>query len=53
VHGKRDVREERDEEEDKEEKKEDDQVGRREALKALCNIIYNSQRAQKRVSTLR
>ncbi|KAK6300024.1 hypothetical protein J4Q44_G00300570 [Coregonus suidteri] len=45
--------EERDEEEDEEEKEEDDQEGRREALKALCNIIYNSQRAQERVSALR
>uniref|UniRef100_A0AAZ3R581 Synembryn n=2 Tax=Oncorhynchus tshawytscha TaxID=74940 RepID=A0AAZ3R581_ONCTS len=53
VRGKKDAREEMDEEEDKEDKEEDDQVGRREALKALCNIIYNSQRAQERVSALR
>ncbi|XP_019899976.2 synembryn-A isoform X2 [Esox lucius] len=48
--GKKDVRcESREEEEEEEE----GQAWRREALKALCNIIYNSQRAQERVSTLR
>uniref|UniRef100_A0A6Q2X8P5 Synembryn n=1 Tax=Esox lucius TaxID=8010 RepID=A0A6Q2X8P5_ESOLU len=43
--GKKDVRcESREEEEEEEE----GQAWRREALKALCNIIYNSQRAQER-----
>ncbi|XP_045077591.1 synembryn-A-like isoform X2 [Coregonus clupeaformis] len=52
-HAREERDEERDEEVDEEEKEEDDQEGRREALKALCNIIYNSQRAQERVSALR
>ncbi|XP_028841118.1 synembryn-A isoform X2 [Denticeps clupeoides] len=48
--GKRDVRGERDEEE---EGSDDVEVWRKEAMKALCNVIYNSQRAQERASALR
>ncbi|XP_056144332.1 synembryn-A [Lampris incognitus] len=47
--GKRDVREERSEEEEKEE---DGDLCRKEAMKALCNVIYNSQRAQERAGKL-
>ncbi|XP_036408751.1 synembryn-A [Megalops cyprinoides] len=49
--GKRDTGTERGEEEDEEE--DDRDVWRKEAMKALCNIIYNSQRAQERASALR
>ncbi|XP_071761311.1 chaperone Ric-8A [Centroberyx gerrardi] len=38
---------------EEEEKEEDGEVCRKEAMKALCNVIYNSQRAQERASTLR
>lgn len=44
---KRDARGEKDEEED------DGEVWRKEALKALCNVIYNSPKAQERASSLR
>ncbi|XP_015257213.1 PREDICTED: synembryn-A-like, partial [Cyprinodon variegatus] len=48
--GKKDAREE----ESQEERKEDDwDVCRKEAMKVLCNIIYNSPRAQERASALR
>uniref|UniRef100_A0AAY4CMH5 Synembryn n=1 Tax=Denticeps clupeoides TaxID=299321 RepID=A0AAY4CMH5_9TELE len=47
--GKRDVRGERDEEE---EGSDDVEVWRKEAMKALCNVIYNSQRAQERARLL-
>ncbi|XP_051988320.1 synembryn-A-like [Xyrauchen texanus] len=49
--GKRDSREEKYEE--GEEGQDDGDVWRKEALKALCNAIYNSPRAQERASTLR
>ncbi|KAA0705674.1 Synembryn-A Protein [Triplophysa tibetana] len=42
-----DARGEKDEEED------DGEVWRKEALKALCNVIYNSPKAQERASSLR
>lgn len=48
--GKKDTREENSEEEDKEE---DGDVCRKEAMKVLCNVIYNSPRAQERASALR
>lgn len=48
--GKKDTREESSEEEDKEE---DGELCKKEALKVLCNVIYNSPRAQERASTLR
>lgn len=48
--GKKDTREENSEEEENEE---DGEVCEKEAMKVLCNIIYNSPRAQERVSTLR
>lgn len=48
--GKKDTREENSEEEEKEE---DGEVCRKEALKVLCNVIYNSPRAQERASALR
>ncbi|KAG5832034.1 hypothetical protein ANANG_G00286820 [Anguilla anguilla] len=52
--GKRDAGKERGEEEEEEEEGEDDmEVWRKEAMKALCNVIYNSQKAQERASTLR
>ncbi|XP_035253331.1 synembryn-A [Anguilla anguilla] len=52
--GKRDAGKERGEEEEDEEEGEDDmEVWRKEAMKALCNVIYNSQKAQERASTLR
>ncbi|KAK3552339.1 hypothetical protein QTP86_010436 [Hemibagrus guttatus] len=54
IRGKRDAREE---EEDKEEERrewcDDGEVWRKEAMKTLCNVIYNSQRAQERASVLR
>ncbi|KAM6905145.1 chaperone Ric-8A [Xenentodon cancila] len=47
--GKRDIREE-----DMEEEKEEDwDVCRKEAVKVLCNVIYNSQKAQEKASALR
>ncbi|XP_043091352.1 synembryn-A [Puntigrus tetrazona] len=49
--GKRDAREEKDEE--GEEGYDDGEVWRKEAMKALCNIIYNSPKAQERASILR
>ncbi|XP_036416671.1 synembryn-A [Colossoma macropomum] len=49
--GKRDARGERDEEGD--EWYDDGEVWRKEAMKALCNVIYNSQRAQERASALK
>ncbi|KAM4634169.1 chaperone Ric-8A [Polymixia lowei] len=48
--GKKDAREEKSEEEENEEEGE---VCRKEAMKALCNVIYNSQRAQEKASRLR
>ncbi|XP_059204422.1 synembryn-A [Centropristis striata] len=47
--GKKDTREENSEEEEKEE---DEEVCRKEAMKVLCNVIYNSPRAQERASAL-
>ncbi|RXN33699.1 synembryn-A-like isoform X1 [Labeo rohita] len=49
--GKRDVRGEKDEE--GEEGYDDGEVWRKEAMKALCNVIYNSPKAQERASILR
>ncbi|XP_077590163.1 chaperone Ric-8A isoform X2 [Stigmatopora nigra] len=40
-------------EEEDEELEEDEDACRKEALKALCNVIYNSRKAQERVSNLR
>uniref|UniRef100_A0A8B9KLF4 Synembryn n=1 Tax=Astyanax mexicanus TaxID=7994 RepID=A0A8B9KLF4_ASTMX len=51
VRGKRDARGERDEEGD--EWYDDGEVWRKEAMKALCNVIYNSQRAQERAGPLK
>ncbi|XP_069566314.1 synembryn-A [Brachyistius frenatus] len=48
--GKKDNREENSEEEEQEE---DGEACRKEAMKVLCNIIYNSPRAQERASALR
>ncbi|KAG8006650.1 Synembryn-A [Nibea albiflora] len=48
--GKKDTWEENSEEEEKEE---DVEVCRKEAMKVLCNVIYNSSKAQERASTLR
>ncbi|XP_076608407.1 chaperone Ric-8A [Chaetodon auriga] len=48
--GKKDTREENCEEEEKEE---DGEICRKEAMKVLCNVIYNSPRAQERASVLR
>ncbi len=48
--GKKDTREENSEEEEKEE---DGEVCRKEAIKVLCNVIYNSSMAQERASALR
>ncbi|XP_038595490.1 synembryn-A isoform X5 [Micropterus salmoides] len=48
--GKKDTREEDSEEQEKEE---DGEVCRKEAIKVLCNVIYNSPRAQERASSLR
>ncbi|KAM9457169.1 chaperone Ric-8A [Clarias gariepinus] len=48
--GKRDVREEDDE--GTSEWCDDGEVWRKEAMKTLCNVIYNSQRAQERASAL-
>ncbi len=48
--GKKDTREENNEEEEKEE---DGEVCRKEAIKVLCNVIYNSSMAQERASALR
>ncbi|XP_044038697.1 synembryn-A isoform X2 [Siniperca chuatsi] len=48
--GKKDTREENSEEKEKEE---DGEVCRKEAIKVLCNVIYNSPRAQERASSLR
>lgn len=48
--GKKDIREENSEEEEKEE---DGEVCRKEAMKVLCNVIYNSAKAQERASALR
>ncbi|XP_066499059.1 synembryn-A [Hoplias malabaricus] len=50
MRGKRDARGERDEED---EWYDDRELWRKEAIKTLCNVIYNSQRAQERVSALR
>ncbi|XP_045898666.1 synembryn-A isoform X2 [Micropterus dolomieu] len=47
--GKKDTREEDSEEQEKEE---DGEVCRKEAIKVLCNVIYNSPRAQERASSL-
>lgn len=49
--GKRDTREEEDEE--CADWSDDGEMWRTEALKVLCNVIYNSQRAQERASALR
>lgn len=49
--GKRDARGERDEE--GEEGHDDGEVWRKEALKTLCNVIYNSPKAQERASALK
>ncbi|XP_076852359.1 chaperone Ric-8A [Brachyhypopomus gauderio] len=49
--GKRDARGER--EEEGEECNDNGESWRKEAMKALCNVIYNSQRAQERASALR
>ncbi|XP_051741450.1 synembryn-A [Ctenopharyngodon idella] len=49
--GKRDARGEKDEE--GEEGHDDGEVWRKEALKALCNVIYNSPKAQERASALK
>ncbi|KAJ8402554.1 hypothetical protein AAFF_G00366370 [Aldrovandia affinis] len=49
--GKRDSGREREEED--EEGQDEREVWRKEAMKALCNIIYNSQKAQERASILR
>ncbi len=48
--GKKDTREDSSEEKEKEE---DGEVCKKEALKVLCNVIYNSPRAQERASALR
>lgn len=48
--GKKDTREENSEEKEREE---DGEVCRKEAMKVLCNVIYNSPRAQERASALR
>ncbi|XP_071357569.1 chaperone Ric-8A isoform X2 [Trachinotus anak] len=48
--GKKDSWEENSEEEEKEE---DGEVCRKEAMKVLCNVVYNSPRAQERASALR
>lgn len=48
--GKKDPHDENSEEEEKEE---DGEVCKKEALKVLCNVIYNSPRAQERASALR
>ncbi|XP_044186019.1 synembryn-A [Thunnus albacares] len=50
AHGKRDIQEENIHEEEIEE---DGDVCRNEAIKVLCNVIYNSPRAQETASTLR
>ncbi|XP_016397118.1 synembryn-A-like isoform X2 [Sinocyclocheilus rhinocerous] len=47
--GKRDARGEKDEEEEHD----DGEVWRKEAMKALCNVIYNSPKAQERACILR
>lgn len=47
--GKKDAREDDSEEEEEEE----GEVYRKEAVKVLCNLIYNSQRAQERAVSLR
>ncbi|GAA6068208.1 synembryn-A, partial [Tachysurus ichikawai] len=49
--GKRDAREE--EEKERNEWCDDGEVWRKEAMKTLCNVIYNSQRAQERASVLK
>ncbi|XP_047656492.1 synembryn-A [Tachysurus fulvidraco] len=49
--GKRDAREE--EEKERKEWCDDGEVWRKEAMKTLCNVIYNSQRAQERASVLK
>ncbi|TRY59956.1 hypothetical protein DNTS_017614 [Danionella cerebrum] len=49
--GKRDVRGE--EKEEEEEVYDDGEMWRKEAMKALCNVIYNSPKAQERASRLR
>ncbi|KAF5888254.1 synembryn-A-like isoform X1, partial [Clarias magur] len=51
LRGKRDAREEDDEE--RNEWCDTGEVWRKEAMKTLCNVIYNSQRAQERASALR
>ncbi|KAG9342943.1 hypothetical protein JZ751_015159 [Albula glossodonta] len=50
--GKKDSGREREEEEE-EEGQDDREVWRKEAMKTLCNIVYNSQKAQERASSLR
>ncbi|XP_067426860.1 synembryn-A [Thunnus thynnus] len=50
AHGKKDIQEENIHEEEIEE---DGDVCRNEAIKVLCNVIYNSPRAQETASTLR
>lgn len=47
------TKEAREEDSEDEEREEDGEVCRKEAMKVLCNIIYNSPRAQERASTLR
>ncbi|XP_067272688.1 synembryn-A isoform X2 [Pseudorasbora parva] len=49
--GKRDARGEK--EEEGEEGHDDGEIWRKEAIKALCNVIYNSPKAQERASTLK
>ncbi|MEQ2271015.1 Synembryn-A [Xenotaenia resolanae] len=48
--GKKDAREE---DSEKDRKEEDGEVCRKEAMKVLCNLIYNSPKAQERASALR
>ncbi|KAK7174780.1 hypothetical protein R3I93_001855 [Phoxinus phoxinus] len=48
MRGKRDARGEKDEE-----GHDDGEIWRKEAIKALCNVIYNSTKAQERASTLK
>ncbi|KAK2832733.1 hypothetical protein Q5P01_016622 [Channa striata] len=50
LRGKKDTREEISQDEEKEE---DVELCRKEAIKVLCNVIYNSPKAQERASTLR
>jgi len=48
MRGKRDARGEKNEE-----GHDDGEIWRKEAIKALCNVIYNSPKAQERASTLK